>query len=51
MNKYEVMSNGIKIVIEADYYEHDSSDNIDFVVGDGEDYVGTFKDWSYVKKI
>ena len=60
MSKYEVMSNGIKIEIEAEYYQHHENlkfiGSINFFNLDENDkklkkYVAKFKDWSYVRKV
>jgi hypothetical protein len=53
MNKYEVMSNGEKIVFECDVFD-DAQISIDFFNYDEEgmlDLVASFKDWSYVRKV
>lgn len=54
MNKYEVMTNGEKIIVEAEYYSI-IEDNILNIyhsnIDDETDELATFKDWSYVRKI
>lgn len=52
MNKYEVMSNGVKIEIEAEYYTIDQENVLTFHKNEqAKSYFASFKDWSYVRKI
>ena len=54
MNKYEVMTNGEKIEIEAEYYTTIEDNILNFYyynIGDEMDELATFKEWSYVRKV
>lgn len=52
MNKYEVMTNGEKIIVEAEAYVVEIGNILQFEIWPDEEVsIASFKDWSYVRKI